>query len=284
MKVQTIVLLSFFSILLANNINAQAITVKTYNAKFSLTEGKSVQHAIGNPATTIAAKPSGTSIYGVVYFKFFTTNAAKIKAKNTLKLQVNKFNDDGTDTYYWYNDVPMSRMQSSIYSNFIPGKYKIMLTNAENESDIYYTGEFTVTGTDNKASSKLPDYKNNNTFVICKKVDDNWNPIGSTKTLKSGDCFQMLYKAKDKMYVDNFMVWTIFMVKPDNSLEYIDEWQMQVGSTGGQGYRFLSTDDICRSLNTGKYRAYLIEKSEWDAHHGDAEATNYFGKTEFSVK
>lgn len=75
------------------------------------------------------------------------------------------------------------------------------------------------------------------------------------------------------------MIWYIERAKPDGTAEYVSDMQQDAGS---EPYRFLSTDDVCTFNQPGKYTVYLLEKSEYDSHHGKSD--NYLGKAVLTVQ
>lgn len=274
------------TLLLWNAVLAQSIIATTHAPETVIQSGNNKGHKMGKAATSFEIQPGSNNPVQVVYFNLQIVDPKKITARYKVTLQVLQISPEGDESYAWHMDIPfvdreLKVNKQAVYSNFREGQYKVLIFDNDNENTVFYTGNFSVTSS--KAVTSV-DYKQNSKFVICKYVDDNWNPVGETKNLKAGECCQFLYKAKDKIYVDNFMIWGIYLVKPDSSLEFVNELQQAVSNEGGEGYRFLATDNVCEFSKKGKYRIYLVEKAEWDSHHGDAESCKYFGKTEFTVQ
>ncbi len=228
------------------------------------------QFEAGSEATTFTPKGNVAPVYFDIKFK----DPAKITVKDKLQMSVFLVKN-GAEEYAYQQEfgVPKKVGKIQFHSNFPPGEYVARVFDKDNEKDVFASGTFKVT------AATTPDYKNNCTFVTCKSVDDNWNPIGETKKIKAGECTQFLYKAKDK--INNYaMVWAIRRVKPNGDEEYVNDLLQMLD---GNPWRFVATDNVCEFSTPGKYRVYLIEKNESDALHGGT-ISSYFGKMEFAVE
>lgn len=250
---------------------AQAIKLTTYNAKYSKTEGGITQHERGVPATTIAEQEFAGAH---VYFNVDVLNYKAIKAKYRLEVVVMEVKD-GKESPNYHNDMFIPTKNGWLYltSEFTAGTYNVRIRDKDNPDDIYSKVDFTVTG-----KPKI-DYKNNSTLVVCKSVDDNWNPVGLSTKFKAGECVNFLYKAKDRMnYLT--MLWNVVKVKDDGTEEYVTHLDQ---GAGNKPFRWLATTEgICMFNTPGKYRVYLFEKSKWDNRHD--EDSEYVGKAEFTIE
>ena len=263
-------LTSFLLILTVTVINAQAVKLATYDEAQTIKDGRVVDAKPGKPLTAFQQKETGGAR---VYFVFDIVNASAIKAKYRLELMVYKQKDGNEEYAYSYEfGIPKANGQIWVFSDFTEGSFVARFVNKDDNSDVYATANFTV------GASAIPDYKHNSTFVFCKLVGDNWNPVSATTKMQAGTCIQFLYKAKDKIH-DYFMMWCIRRVKADGSEEYVNDLQQDAGQ---DPYRFLATDDVCDFSQPGKYRVYLMSKNEYDSQHGVSE--NYFGMAEISVQ
>jgi hypothetical protein len=173
--------------------------------------------------------------------------------------------------------IPNKSGKLNIKSNFSPGEYIARLVDKDNTSDVYGTGDFEVRA----ANANSRDYKNNSKFYACKSVNNDWNPVGETTTIKAGSCIQFLYKAdksQDKI-THYFMYWSIRRIKADGSEDYINDLQQNAGD---DPWRYLGSGDVCEFSKPGMYRIYLFDKETLDSHHGTSE--EYYGKIELMVQ
>lgn len=107
-----------------------------------------------------------------VYFEINFTDVSTIKAKHRLELQVYKKTGDNEEYAYSLEmGIPKAAGKIARYSTFTAGEYVARVVDKDNNSDVYGNTTFTV------KQGAVADYKNNSTFVFCKKVDDNWNPV-----------------------------------------------------------------------------------------------------------
>lgn len=253
-----------------NHSLAQAVKLATYDAAQTMKDGRVIEEKPGKTVTAFQQKETGGAR---VYFVIDITNFSSIKAKYRLELQVYKQKEGNEEYAYSYEFmIPKDNGRVWVYSDFTEGNYVARFLNKDDNSDIYATANFTV------GASAIPDYKNNSTFVFCKSVDDNWNPVGQTTKIKAGDCIQFLYKAKDKIH-DYFMEWEIVRLKADGTEEYVNDL---LQNAGDEPYRYLATDNVCEFSTPGKYRVYLMSKNEYDSHHGVSD--NYYGMAELIVQ
>lgn len=263
-------LIGLFVFVLTNISNAQSVKMATYDENQTIKDGSVVDAKPGKPMTSFQQKETGGAR---VYFVIDVANFSAIKAKYRLELQVYKQKDGNEEYAYSYEmGIPQKNGQLWVFSDFTEGQYVARFVNKDDNSDVYATTNFTV------GASAIPDYKHNSTFVFCKSVDDNWNPVNPVTKIQAGSCIQFLYKAKDKIH-DYFMMWCIRRIKADGSEEYVNDLQQDAGQ---DPYRFLATDDMCYFSQPGKYRVYLMSKNEYDSQHGVSE--NYFGMAEITVQ
>jgi hypothetical protein len=213
----------------------------------------------------------------IVYIRAGFTDINGIRAKDKLMLWVAK--KSGADEEYAYSQelrIPQKAGHTEFRTNFTPGEYIARIYDKDNESDVYVASSFTV------IDGGKPDYKNNSTMAACASVNDDWNPVGETKKIKAGSCIQILYKASKSLPVikNYFMVWAIRKVAPNGDEEYVNDL---LQTAGDDGWRYLAAENVCEFKTPGKYRVYILEKSESDALHG-VVAQNYYGKMELIVE
>lgn len=235
--------------------------------------GSTDQFASDKEATSFTSQGKGAPVYIKLDFK----EIAPIKAKDKLMLWVAE-RTSGGENYAYSQEmrVPKKTGSVEIKSTFMPGEYVARLYDKDNESDVYGSANFSV------ADGGAPDYKNNSTMVACASVNDDWNPVGETKKIKTGTCVSFLYKASKSLppIKNYFMVWAIRKVSANGEEEYVNDL---LQNAGDDGWRFLATDNLCEFRTAGKYRVYILEKSESDALHG-VVGHNYFGKMELMVE
>lgn len=268
MKHITLSLLLAFVVLF---VNAQAIKITTYNAKYSKSEGGITQHDIGSVASTIAEPEFGGAH---AYFNVNVINYKAVKAKYRLQFVVLDMKD-GKGAIIQVQDLFIPTRNGFFYipGEFTPGNYAAVIRDKDHPEDVYHTANFTITG-----RPKI-DYKNNSTLQVCKSVDDAWNPIGLSTKFNAGECVNFLYKAKDRMnYIT--MLWNVVRVKADGTEEYVTHLNQ---GAGNKPFRWLATTEgICMFDQPGKYRVYLFEKDKWDNRHD--EDSEFVGKAEFTIE
>jgi hypothetical protein len=260
-------LLSFLS-------NAQAIKLSTYSGKYVRNStGIMISDGVGAPMSSIPQKEFGGA---TVYWKIDVVNFKAIKAKYRLDVKVYQVKD-GQEVFNYKHDMflPTKNGWAFMYSEFTEGTYIIYITDQDHPEDVYSKATFTV-----PAIPKV-DYKHNSTLVVCKSVDDNWNPIGATTKVKSGECMNFLYKAKDKVPY-SVMTWNVVRVNEEGNEDYITS--LDQGTTG-KAFRWLATDQgICVFNQPGKYYVYLFQKDNYDTQiKRTEESSQYIGKTEITV-
>ena len=252
--------------------DAQAIKLSTWNAKYSKSEGGIAQQEWGGPAATNFTEQEFGGVY--VYVKVDFVNSKAIKAKNHLQVIITEVKD-GKESVNYLKDmfVPTKNGWVFVYSQFTAGTYNVRIQDQDNEADVYSRTTFTVTG------RPKPDYKHNSTLVVCKSVDDNWNPVGLAKSFKVGECMNFLYKAKDRMNY-GVLIWNVARVKEDGTEEYVTH----LSQNGGfKPFRWLATTEgVCVFDKPGKYRVYLFDKNDYENRHD--EDSPYIGKGEFTVQ
>lgn len=255
-------------------VNAQAIRVTTYNAKFVQNNNSTTYgHVIGLPMSAIPQKEFGGA---VVYWKINIVNYKAIKAKYRLDLKVMQVKD-GKESISYKHDlfIPTKNGSADMFSEFTEGTYIIYISDQDHPEDVYSKTTFVV------PPQPKPDYKHNSTLVVCKSVDDNWNPIGQTTKVKAGECMNFLYKAKDKVGY-SVMIWNVVRVNEEGNEDYVTH--LSQGTTG-KPFRWLATDQgICVFDKPGKYYVYLFQKDTYDTQiKRTEENSDYIGKTEITV-
>lgn len=253
--------------------NAQAIKVTPYNTKpGKKTTSGYTPHELGSPATVIAQDEFAGA---TVYWKIDVLNFKAIKAKYRLDFHVMQVKD-GKESINYKKDlfIPTKNGSFYLYSEFNEGDYVVYIRDQDHPEDVYSKATFTV------PPKPKVDYKNNSTLVVCKSVDDNWNPIGQTAKIKAGECMNFLYKAKDKVGYA-VMTWNVVKVNAQGNEDYVTHLDQ---GTEGKPFRWLATGDgVCAFQTPGKYRVYLFRKDDYDTSIQRGEDSNYIGKTEVTV-
>jgi hypothetical protein len=231
-----------------------------------------LEYAPDKQATEFTPVGNIAPIYLFVEYK----DISKITARDRLELRVMKKTSDGEEYAYHHDTyVPKKPGTINIRSNFTEGEYIARLIDKDHEDNIFATATFRV------GAATTPDYKHNSTFVACTSVNDDWSPVGETKSIQAGSCIQFLFKASRSLptITHDFVMWAIRRVNGTEE-EYVTDLQQTMGT---EPWRFVSTDNVCEFTKPGKYRIYLISKSTLDALHGTV-GNDYFGMMELIAK
>lgn len=254
--------------------NGQAIKVTSYNTKPGKTASSGyATHELGSPATVITQEEFGGAY---VYWKIDVLNYKAVKARYRLDFHVMQVKD-GKEAISYKHDLflPTKNGTFYMYSEFTEGSYVVYIRDQDNPDDVYSKTTFTV------PPKPKVDYKNNSTLVVCKSVDDNWNPIGQTATVKAGDCMNFLYKAKDRVGYA-VMIWNVVKINAQGNEEYVTHLRQ---GTQGKPFRWLATGEgVCAFQTPGKYRVYLFKSDDYDTSIQRGEDSDYIGKTEITVQ
>jgi hypothetical protein len=254
----------------------QAIKLTTYNAKYITNAyGTITNSEIGTPATTISQPELKTG--ATVYWRITVANFKAIKAKYRLDLHVMQVKDGKEELSYKHDlFIPTQNGWADMFSEFGEGTYNIYIRDQDNPEDVYSKATFTVL-----PKPKI-DYKHNSTLQVCQTVDDNWNAVGATKTIKAGECVNFLFKAKDKVAY-SVMAWNVTKVNAEGNEDYVTVLDQ---GTQGKPFRYLATEGgVCVFTTPGKYRIYLFEKDKIDTQiKRTEESSAYLGMTEITVQ
>ncbi|MEP6676614.1 MAG: hypothetical protein ABJA78_15740 [Ferruginibacter sp.] len=260
--------------IIAVKTGTQAMKVTTYTSKkVANYGGQTFGHEVGVPASVIPQDEFGGAI---VYWKLDVMNFKAIKAKYRLDMKVMQVVEgQETISYKLETFIPTKNGYTFAYSQFKEGTYNIYVTDQDNPEDIYCKTTFTV------PAIPKPDYKHNSTLVVCKSVDDNWNPVGATTKIKAGECMNFLFKAKDRV-PGMVMIWNVVKVNKDGNEEYVNA--LDQGTTG-KPFRYLATTEgVCSFNSPGKYRVYIFIKDDYDTGIQRGEDSKYMQKTEITVE
>lgn len=260
--------------------NAAKITCIDYDKYYErLYACKTKSQADKIPTSIKFTISSGKNMARVI-FKFDILNYTQMKKNGMLYFIVYKVTE-GKENYAYDYSIPVPSKNGFVYvfSDFTEGSYKCYLRDKDNESTVYATANYAVGGNSTTTTQMSSGGKSGATLDICKTVDDNWNPVGKTSKIKAGTCVQFLFKGKEKS-MNDFMMWVVEKQGDDGN--YWPFYDLLQRFDNNEGWRFVSTDDICMFTSPGKYKVYFMQKDEFDSHHGASE--NYWAMTELTVE
>ena len=122
-------------------------------------------------------------------------------------------------------------------------------------------------------------------FYMCDYVDDNWNPVGASTSMKGSSGVNFLVKLPEKVY-DQLYMWVIY--KTDDSgkdVEFAGEYVMRIEEgyeIVHNGARFFCTTEKIY-LNPGNYRVYFIYENDKEPNFKYGNLTKYLAKGEVSI-
>jgi hypothetical protein len=122
-------------------------------------------------------------------------------------------------------------------------------------------------------------------FYMCDYVDDNWNPVGASSSMKGSNGVNFLVKLPEKVY-DQLYMWVIY--KTDESgkdTEFAGEYVMRI-EDGYEivhiGARFFCTMEKIY-LPPGNYRVYYIYENDKEPNFKYGSLSKYLAKGEVSI-